>query len=90
LKQQADHHVAHDEVKRIASLTAREFEIFRLLAQGQSVADCAAAMHLSPKTISNNQTQIKEKLRVSTLAAMVHLAQRHQLIEGQTGFTTQQ
>jgi DNA-binding NarL/FixJ family response regulator len=81
LKQQADHHVAHDEVKRIASLTAREFEIFRLLAQGQSVADCAAAMHLSQKTISNHQTQIKEKLQVATLAAMVHLAQRHHVID---------
>jgi DNA-binding NarL/FixJ family response regulator len=81
LKQQADHHVAHDEVKRIASLTAREFEIFRLLAQGQSVADCAAAMHLSQKTISNHQTQIKEKLQVATMAAMVHLAQRHHVID---------
>ena len=70
----------NEEAQRIASLTAREFEIFRLLAQGQSVADCANAMHLSQKTISNHQTQIKEKLQVATLAAMVHLAQRHQVI----------
>jgi DNA-binding NarL/FixJ family response regulator len=82
--------VQTDETQRIASLTSREYEIFRLLAQGNSVLDCAEALHLSQKTISNNQTQIKEKLRVSTLAAMVHLAQRHQVIEGQTGFTTQQ
>ena len=81
LKQEALSHAAHDEVKRIASLTAREFEIFRLLAQGKSVAECAEAMHLSQKTISNNQTQIKEKLQVATLAAMVHLAQRHHVID---------
>jgi len=74
-------HAAHDEIKRIASLTAREFEIFRLLALGKSVTECAEAMHLSQKTISNNQTQIKEKLQVATLAAMVHLAQRHQVID---------
>ena len=74
-------HAAHDEIKRIASLTAREFEIFRLLALGKSVADCAEAMHLSQKTISNHQTQIKEKLQVVTLAAMVHMAQRHQVID---------
>jgi DNA-binding NarL/FixJ family response regulator len=68
------------EVKRIASLTAREYEIFRLLSQGKSVSECAELMHLSQKTISNHQTQIKEKLEVGTLAAMVHLAQRHQVI----------
>jgi DNA-binding NarL/FixJ family response regulator len=80
-KQGALSHAAHDEIKRIASLTAREFEIFRLLALGNSVTECAQAMHLSQKTISNNQTQIKEKLQISTLAAMVHLAQRHQVID---------
>ena len=71
----------HEEAQRIASLTAREYEIFRLLSQGKSVSDCAELMHLSQKTISNHQTQIKEKLQVSTLAAMVHLAQRHQVID---------
>lgn len=70
-----------DEAQRIASLTAREYEIFRLLSQGKSVSDCADLMHLSQKTISNHQTQIKEKLQISTLAAMVHLAQRHQLVD---------
>jgi len=76
--------VLSDEANRIASLTSREYDIFRLLAQGNSVAECADVMHLSQKTISNHQTQIKEKLQVSTLAAMVHLAQRHQVIEGQS------
>jgi DNA-binding CsgD family transcriptional regulator len=37
-------------------------------------------MHLSQKTVSNHQTQIKEKLVVHTLAAMVHMAQRHGVI----------
>ena len=70
-----------EESARIASLTAREYEIFRLLSQGHSVVESAELMHLSQKTISNHQTQIKEKLQVSTLAAMVHLAQRHQVID---------
>jgi len=39
-------------------------------------------MHLSQKTVSNHQTQIKEKLVVHTLAAMVHMAQRHGVIAG--------
>lgn len=70
-----------EESERIASLTAREYEIFRLLSQGHSVVESAELMHLSQKTISNHQTQIKEKLQVATLAAMVHLAQRHQVID---------
>jgi DNA-binding NarL/FixJ family response regulator len=38
-------------------------------------------LHVRHKTISNNQTQIKEKLHLETMTALVHLAQRHQVIE---------
>jgi DNA-binding CsgD family transcriptional regulator len=37
-------------------------------------------LHLSPKTVSNLQTLIKDKLRLSTSAAMAHLALRHGVI----------
>ncbi|MEQ1804393.1 MAG: response regulator transcription factor [Burkholderiaceae bacterium] len=69
---------SHDS--RVASLTPREFEIFRLLARGESPAQCALALSLSSKTISNHQTVIKEKLGVSTTAALVHLAISHGVI----------
>jgi DNA-binding NarL/FixJ family response regulator len=70
----------HDEAARLAELSAREFEVFRLLAQGHSAGECADALKLSPKTIANVQTAIKEKLGVVTSAALVHLAIRHQVI----------
>jgi len=70
----------HDEAGRLAELSAREFEIFRLLAQGHSAGACAEALKLSPKTVANVQTAIKEKLGVLTSAALVHLAIRHQVI----------
>jgi DNA-binding NarL/FixJ family response regulator len=70
----------NDEAERLAELSAREFEIFRLLAQGHSASDCAQALKLSPKTIANHQTLIKEKLGVATSAALVHLAIRHHVI----------
>jgi len=70
-----------DEVARIAELSLRELEIWRLLAQGYSVAQCAKNLKLSLKTVANNQTAIREKLGVSSTAALVHLAQRHQLID---------
>ena len=68
------------EAQRLATLSAREFEVFRLLAQGHSLNDCAAALKLSPKTLSNHQTLIKDKLGVTTSAALVHLAIRQGVI----------
>ena len=62
-------------------LSAKEFEVFRLLAQGLAVAEIATALNLSQKTVANHQTQIKEKLALENLTALVHLAQRHQLID---------
>jgi DNA-binding NarL/FixJ family response regulator len=70
------------EHEALQALTHREFEIFRLIAHGKSAADCARALHLSPKTVSNNQSIIKEKLGVSTAAALVHVARRCGLLTG--------
>ena len=66
--------------REFASLTQREFEIFRLLSCGETPADCARSLHLSPKTVSNHQTLIKDKLGICTTAAMAHLAIRHGVI----------
>lgn len=71
---------AHYEVSRLESLTAREFEVFRLLAQGHTLNQCAETLNLSPKTVANYQTLVKEKLGVSTSAALVHLAIRNGVI----------
>jgi DNA-binding NarL/FixJ family response regulator len=73
--------VADAEADRIAQLTLREMEIWRLLAQGCSANECAERLNISLKTVANNQTQIKEKLGVANTAALVHMAQRHQLID---------
>lgn len=77
-------HVAHGgvapETDGLASLSVREFETFRLLAQGNTVDECAQQLKLSPKTVSNHQTLIKEKLGVASAAALVHLALRHGII----------
>lgn len=66
--------------RQLAALTQREFEIFRLLSNGETLTDCARSLHLSPKTVSNHQTLIKDKLGLGTTAAMAHLAIRCGLI----------
>jgi two-component system invasion response regulator UvrY len=70
-----------EELDRINSLTLRELELFRLLAQGKTISYCAKVMNLNEKTVYNRQTKIREKLKVDTLAGLVHLAQRHKIIE---------
>ena len=81
LSQTQLHQADDDEADRIAQLSLRELEIWRLLAQGCTAAECAERLNISLKTVANNQTQIKEKLAVNNTAALVHLAQRHQLID---------
>lgn len=77
---------AVDERERLASLSPREFEIFRLLASGQSAQQCARELNLSAKTVANHQSTIKDKLGVTTSAALAHLALRHGVIVADAGF----
>lgn len=71
-----EHRSPSTERAIINELSPREFEVFRLLAQGLSAAECAAAQNLSQKTVANYQALIKEKLGVSKSAALVHMALR--------------
>lgn len=64
-----------------ATLSTREFEIFRLLAEGANVATIAERLSLSYKTVANYSTQIKSKLDVKTTAELARIAIRHGLVE---------
>lgn len=61
-------------------LTPREFDVLRMLVQGDSAQAIAAAMHLSPKTILNYLSLIRQKLDVDTDFKLLHLAARHGLV----------
>jgi DNA-binding NarL/FixJ family response regulator len=52
-------------------LTPREREILDQLARGRRTLEIAQALHLSPKTVSNNLTSIFAKLEVSDRTAAV-------------------
>ena len=47
-------------------LSAREFEVLRQLAHGRSIKEIAQSMGLSPKTVANHQSAIKQKLGADT------------------------
>ncbi|MCZ7595454.1 MAG: response regulator transcription factor [Hyphomicrobium sp.] len=64
-----------------ANLTAREFDIFRMIAEAKSVAEIAATLNLSAKTVSNYHYLIKSKLGVSSDVELVHLAMRMKIVD---------
>ena len=62
-------------------LSAKEFEIFRLIAQGKEIDDIADALKLSEKTIANYQSILKKKLSVTNSIELVKLALQNGLID---------
>ena len=56
------------------ALTAREFEVFGMLAEGRSVVEIAELLHLSPKTAGAHQTSIMKKLSLKNSAQLVRTA----------------
>lgn len=61
---------------QLKDLTPREFEVFRLLADSKSVNEIAGILNISPKTVGHHMTHIKEKLGISNIAGLTHLAIR--------------
>ncbi|MGQ9633396.1 MAG: response regulator transcription factor [Bryobacteraceae bacterium] len=61
-------------------LTDREFEVLVALASGQGPSDIAAAMNVSPKTISTLRRRILRKLGLTTNADLVRFALEKKLI----------
>ena len=64
----------------LKALTAREFEIFRLLVTGRPAIEIAKLLNLSTKTVANYHTLIKQKLNISSDVELVLLAQRQDVI----------
>ena len=69
IKSQSDYQVI------IHKFSPREFDVFRMLAQGMSVQKIADELCLGYKTIANYATQIRKKLQVDTLIDLAHIAE---------------
>ncbi len=62
------------------SLTTREVEVLRLLAQGLTDAQIAEQLVISPRTVNNHLTSIYSKIQVSSRTAATRYAMEHQLV----------
>lgn len=64
----------------LESLSGREFEVFRMLAEGKGVQQIAELLHLSPKTVGTHRTRIMVKLGCDNVAELARIAIRKGII----------
>ena len=62
------------------SLSTRELEVLRMLAQGYGVEEIGERLGLSPKTAANHQSSIKQKLGANSALQLILIAQQFGLI----------
>ena len=70
-----------NEHNLLLQLSTREFEIFRMLAEGIDSAEIGKKLNISGKTVANYQTTIKQKLSINNSVELVRLAIRSGLID---------
>jgi two-component system, NarL family, response regulator NreC len=64
-----------------ASLTRRETETLRLIADGRSTKEIASQLGLSSKTIESHRTNLFRKLKLRSAVELVRYAIYHGLVE---------
>ena len=72
--------VAQPGKSEIGALTPREFEVLRLLVQGEPVRSIGEKLGLSEKTVANHQSAIREKLGARNSAQLARLAAQMGLV----------
>lgn len=65
----------------VEALSAREFEVFMMLARGRSVNEIAELLFLSPRTVGTHLYNIKQKLGAGNSAELTLIAIRNGLID---------
>ncbi len=66
---------------RFATLTAREKEILKLLAEGESVKEIASGLNLSVKTVEAHKFNLMRKLDIHNKAHLVQYAIQKKIIK---------
>jgi two-component system invasion response regulator UvrY len=77
----AQHKLSDHTADPTSALSTREFQIFKLLAEGKSVADIAVILSISAKTVGVHHTNIMKKLHLENASQLVRLALLCNLIE---------
>ena len=77
----ADNLISDTEKPLHQLLSPRELDVLRLFAEGNKIIQIAAALSLSPKTVSTYRERLLEKLKLHTTSDLI----RYAIIEGIAG-----
>ncbi len=69
------------EATPATTLTARERDVLRLLAEGLRSKDIASRLNLSPKTVEGHRAAVMDKLDIHSVAGLVKYALKHHLAD---------
>jgi DNA-binding NarL/FixJ family response regulator len=64
-----------------ASLSDREYQVFRMLVSGKAVSEIANELNLSVKTVSTHKARLMEKMGIDNPAELVRYALKHRLVD---------
>ena len=64
-----------------ASLSDREYQVFRMLVSGKAVSEIASELNLSVKTVSTHKARLMEKMGIDNPAELVRYALKHRLVD---------
>jgi len=70
-----------DKQDPYSTLTAREQEVLRMLAEGLTAKDVAKKLYISPKTVENHRTNLMKKLSLQSTVELIRYAARLGLID---------
>ena len=62
-------------------LSDREYQVLRMIAEGNTVKHIAKELSLSIKTVSTYRTRIMEKMKMKTNAEVMHYVIKHHLLD---------
>ena len=62
-------------------LSEREYQVFIQLAKGDTTAEIAEELHISPKTVSTYRDRVMEKMAMSRNSELIHYAIKNKLID---------
>jgi DNA-binding NarL/FixJ family response regulator len=72
---------SNTRLPRFATLTAREKEVLKMLAEGQSVKEIASTLNLSVKTVEAHKFNLMRKLDIHNKAQLVQYAIQRKIIK---------
>ncbi len=69
-----------DDTPRLASLSDRELQVLRLIAEGENTKEIAFKLELSIKTIETHRINILRKLKLKSVADLIKFAIREDIV----------